>query len=69
MTSATVAAHGDGDSAEELDALGDGVHHIDLLFKVLIEEEVELVEGGAAYLPVVFFIHVAGWRWSRRAVG
>ena len=54
-----VAAHGDGDAAEELDALGDGVDHLDLLVEVLIEEEMELVEGGAGDLPVVLLVHVA----------
>ena len=54
-----VAAHGDGDAAEELNALGDGVDDLYLLVEVLIEEEVELVEGGAGYLPVVLLVHVA----------
>src|SRR6266550_5819006 len=53
-----VAAHGDGDAAEKLDALGDGVDHFDLLVEVLVEEEVKLVEGGAGDLPVVLFVHV-----------
>ena len=54
-----VAAHGDGDAAEELDALGDGVDHLDLLVEVLIEEEVKLVEGRTGDLPVVLLVHVA----------
>jgi len=54
-----VAAHGDGDAAEELNALGDGVDHLDLLVEVLVEEEVELVEGRAGDLPVVLLVHVA----------
>jgi hypothetical protein len=54
-----VAAHGDGDAAKELDALGDGVDHLDLLVEVFVEEEVKLVEGGAGDLPVVLFVHVA----------
>ena len=54
-----VAAHGDGDAAEELDALGDGVDHLDLLVEVLVEEKMKLVEGGAGDLPVVFLVHVA----------
>ena len=54
-----VAAHGDADAAEQLDALGDGVDHLGLLFVVLIEEEMELVEGGSGDLPVVLFVHVA----------
>ena len=54
-----VVAHGDGDAAEKLDALGDGVHDFDLLFEVLIEEEMELVEGGAGDLPVMLLVHVA----------
>src|SRR5882757_8427827 len=53
-----VAAHGDGDAAKELDALGDGVDHFNLLVEVLVEEEVKLVEGGAGDLPVVLFVHV-----------
>ncbi len=54
-----VAAHGDGDAAKELDALGDGVDHFNLFVEVLVEEEVKLVEGGAGDLPVVLFVHVA----------
>ena len=56
---ACIAAHGDGDAAEELNALGDGVDHLDLLVEVLIEEEVKLVEGRAGDLPVVLLVHVA----------
>jgi hypothetical protein len=53
-----VCSHGDGDTAKELNALGDGVDHFDLFVEVLVEEEVELVEGWAGDLPVVFFVHV-----------
>src|SRR5947209_841754 len=31
-----VAAHGDGDATEKLDAFGDGVNHFDLLVEVLV---------------------------------
>ena len=54
-----VAAHGDGDAAEKLDALGDGVDHLDLLVEVLVEEQMKLVEGRAGDLPVVLLVHVA----------
>jgi hypothetical protein len=54
-----IAAHGDGDAAEELDALGDGVDDFELFVEVLIEEQVELVEGRAGDLPVVLLVHVA----------
>ena len=59
VVSATSSAHGDGDAAEELDALGDGIDHFDLLVEVLVEEEVKLVEGRTGDLPVVFLVHVA----------
>ena len=47
------------DAAEQLDALGDGVHQFDLLLKVLIEQEVKLVEGRPGYLPVMLLVHIA----------
>ena len=56
---ACIGAHGDGDAAEELNALADGVDHLELLVEVLIEEEVKLVEGRAGDLPVVLLVHVA----------
>ena len=37
----------------------DGVDDFYLLFEVLIEEEMELVEGGAGDLPVGLLVHVA----------
>ena len=42
-----------------MNALGDGVDDLDLLIEVLVEEEMELIEGGASDLPVVLLIHVA----------
>ena len=54
-----IAAHGDGDAAEQLDAFGDGVDDFYLLVEVLIEKEMELVEGGAGYLSVMLLVHVA----------
>ena len=56
---ADVGTHRDGDAAKELNAFRNGVNEFDLLFKVLVEEKMELVEGGSGDLPVVFFVHVA----------
>jgi len=41
-----------------LDALGDGVDEFVLLFIVLIEKKMKLVEGVAGDLPVVFFVEI-----------
>ena len=53
-----ICAHGDGDAAKELNALGDGIDHLDLLVEVFVEEEVKLVEGRTGDLPVVLLVHV-----------
>jgi hypothetical protein len=42
----------DADPTEHLDALGELVDQLDLLLVVLVEEEMELVEGRAGDVPV-----------------
>lgn len=54
-----VGRHRKADSAEELNALGDGIYELVLFSVMLIEEQVELVKGVARDLPVVLFVHVA----------
>src|SRR3984957_873954 len=54
-----VVRHGDADAAQELNALGYGVHQFVLLAVVLVEQKMELVERVAGDLPVVLFVHVA----------
>ena len=46
----------DGDAAEALDALGDQVDQLRLLLGVLVEQEVELVEGRAGDQPVMLLV-------------
>ena len=53
-----VGGHGDADAAEGLDAFGQEVDQRDLLVVVLVEEEMQLVEGRAVHLPVVDGVEV-----------
>ena len=46
----------DGDAAEALDALGEQVDELELLLGVLVEQEVELVEGRPGDQPVVLLV-------------
>lgn len=54
-----IVGHSHGHAAQNLDALGNLIYQIRLLFVVLVEEQVQLVERGAHHLPVVFFVHIA----------
>ena len=51
-----VARIADGDAAQRLDALGDHVDQFELLAGVLVEEQVQLVEGRAAHQPVMLLV-------------
>src|SRR5580658_8854499 len=53
-----VVGHGDAYTAEDLDALGNQVDQLNLFAKVLIEKEMQLVEGGSAHLPMRFLVEV-----------
>ena len=46
----------DGDAAEALDPLGEQVDQLELLLGVLVEQQVELVEGRAGDQPVVLLV-------------
>ena len=54
-----IVGHGDGHSAEGLNALGQRIHHLHLLAVMFVEEEVQLIEGGSRHLPVMFLVHIA----------
>ena len=54
-----VVRHGDADPAQGLDALGDGIDELALLGEVLVVEQMQLIEGGARHLPMMFLVHVA----------
>jgi hypothetical protein len=45
-------------AAQRLDPLRDQVHQLALGFVMLVEEQVELVEGGPPDLPVMLLVHV-----------
>jgi len=64
-----ITTHGDGDAAEELDSLGDGVDHLNLLVEVFVEEEVELVEGWARKPASGASCTCLAGKSSRRRVG
>ncbi len=49
-------AHRDG--AQRLHPLGDEVHELLLLLRVLVQEQVELIERGAAHQPVALLVEV-----------
>ena len=49
-----VGRHRDGDTPEQLDALGQRIDQLVLLFVMLVEQQVQLLEGGAGNLPVMF---------------
>ena len=46
-----ITAHGDADAAEELNAFRNRINEFNLLFEVLVEQEVELVEGTSWRVP------------------
>ena len=54
-----IVCHGDAQSAEQLNALGDGVDKFRLLTEMFIEKQMELVEGRSGNLPMRFLIQVA----------
>src|ERR1039457_5569966 len=54
-----IVRHGDGNSAEGLNAFGQRVDKLSLFAVVLVEKKMELVERGTRDLPVVLFVHVA----------
>ena len=51
-----VARIADRDAAEALDALGEQVDQLGLLLVVLVEEQVQLIEGRAGDQPVVLLV-------------
>src|SRR2546425_2825694 len=53
-----VVGHGNAHAAKRLDPLRDGVDHPALFIEVLVEEQVELVEGWPADLPVVLLVQI-----------
>ena len=55
----SIGCHGQRDSAEQLDSLGDRIDQLGLLSEVLVEEQVQLVESRAGDLPVVLLVEVA----------
>ena len=60
-----VGGHREAHAAEQLDPLGDLVDQLALLLEVLVEQQVQLVEGRARHLPVVLLVEVA----QRHGVG
>ncbi len=54
-----VRRHRDAHAAKELNPLGDEIDDLDLLVVMLVEQQMQLVEGRAGDLPVVFLVHVA----------
>src|ERR1039458_5030263 len=54
-----IVRHGDGNSAEGLNAFGQCVDKLSLFAVVLVEKKMELVERGTRDLPVVLFVQVA----------
>ena len=51
--------HGDADAGEQLDPFGNRVDEIVLLFEVLVEEKVQLIERGTRQLSMVPLVNVA----------
>jgi hypothetical protein len=54
-----VVSHGDGNSAQRLNALGQRVDNPGLFAEVFVVKEMELVKRGARDLPMVLFVHIA----------
>jgi len=54
-----IRGHRHADAAEQLNAFGDGVDQRVLLFVMLVEQQVQLVEGRTRDLPVMLLVHVA----------
>src|SRR5262249_9661077 len=53
-----VVGHGDAHAAKRLDPLRKGVDQSALFIEVLVEEQVELIEGRSADLPVVLLVQI-----------
>ena len=54
-----ISAHGKADAAQRLNAFRDGVHQVDLLAKMLVEQKMQLVERWPGHLPMALFIEIA----------
>jgi hypothetical protein len=53
-----VRSHRQANAAKQLNALGYRINQLILLAVMLIEEQVELVKGGAGNLPMTFLVEV-----------
>src|SRR6266852_362471 len=53
-----VMRHRNGKPSQQLDALGDIIHNLDLLAEMLVEQKVELIERGGRNLPVRLLVQV-----------
>jgi hypothetical protein len=53
-----IGRHGEADSAEQLNALRDGIHQVRLFFEMFVEQEMELVEGRTSYLLVRLLVQI-----------
>src|SRR2546425_9354729 len=54
-----IGRHRNTDAAEQLDAFGDRIDQRGLLRMMLVEQQMELVESGPGYLPVMLLVQVA----------
>ena len=54
-----IGRHGQADAAQHHDPFGDQVHQLVLLAEVLIEQQVQLVEGCTRNLPMMLLVEVA----------
>src|SRR5947207_206185 len=53
-----IRRHRDGQPAEQLNALGDGVHNFDLLAVMLVVKQMKLIESRADDLPMRFLVQI-----------
>ncbi len=60
-----IGGHGDRNSAQCLNSLGDRVHQFHLLVEMFVEEKMKLIKRRAENLPVMFLVHIA----ERHCVG
>ena len=54
-----VMCHGDGDSAQQLDAFGKLIHNLHLLGKMFVEQKMQLIKSRPGHLPVRLLIPIA----------
>jgi hypothetical protein len=54
-----VGCHCDTDTPKQLNSFGDRVHEFYLLAVMLVEEQMELIEGGTRHLPMRLLVKVA----------